>query len=55
MDFVVSSSASGGGGSRPVYHKKPAGMTDQEVFQHFLAALGYVHPGPWVFTFSVNQ
>ncbi len=55
MDFVVSSSASGGGGSGPVYHKKPVGMTDQEAFQHFLTALGYVKPGPWVFTFRVNQ
>jgi hypothetical protein len=35
--------------------KKPARMTDQEAFQHFLAALGFIQPGLWVFTFSVNQ
>jgi hypothetical protein len=41
----------GGGGSGLQYTKKPAGMTDEEAYARFVAALGYLTPGPWVFTF----
>ncbi|MCL4560476.1 MAG: hypothetical protein M1281_07675 [Chloroflexi bacterium] len=49
MDYL-SSSSTGGGGSGPVFTKKPEGMSDQEVYQLFMEALGYFKPGPWVFT-----
>jgi hypothetical protein len=32
----------------------PDGMTQQEAYQRYLEALGYVHPGPWVFRFEVG-
>jgi hypothetical protein len=54
MDYSTFSSASGGGGGGPVFSVKPDGMTDQQAYQKFVEALGYVVPGPWIFTFNVN-
>jgi hypothetical protein len=44
----------GGGGGGPVIKKKPEGMTDEEAFQHFIEALGYVYKGPWIFTMDIQ-
>jgi hypothetical protein len=41
-------------GAGPVYHKLPAGMTEQEAFERFIEALGYIHPGPWEFTLDIK-
>lgn len=40
----------GGGGRIFNVHKKPAGMTDDDVFRAFYDALGHYRTGPWVFT-----
>jgi hypothetical protein len=53
MDLVTSS-GNGGGGGGPVINSKPAGMTDDQVMQLFNEAMGYYHPGPWVFTVNIN-
>jgi hypothetical protein len=29
-------------------------MTDDQVMQLFYETLGYYHPGPWMFTFTIN-
>jgi hypothetical protein len=42
-------SGTGGGGAGPVFKKLPAGMTEPDGYRRFLDALGYEHPGPWVF------
>jgi len=44
----------GGGGSTWLFPTKPAGMTDTEAYQKFIDALGYVHPGPWVFSIEIK-
>ena len=54
MDYTTTSFSGGGGSSGPAVTKKPDGMTDQEAYQHIMAALGYVYPGPWVFTLDVK-
>lgn len=53
IDYVTFT-GNGGGGGGPNIKKKPAGMSDQEVMRLFYAALGYYHPGPWVFTININ-
>lgn len=45
---VTSSSGNGGGGGGWSVISKPEGMTDEEAYQKFKEALGYVYPGPWV-------
>jgi hypothetical protein len=50
MDYTTSSSAGGGGGGGPIFSKLPEGMDQQEAYQRYLNALGYLYPGPWVFT-----
>lgn len=32
-----------------------SGMTQQEAYQRYLKALGYIQSGPWVFSFDVQQ
>jgi len=54
MDYTTSSSAGGGGGGGATFNKLPEGMDQQEAYQHFLNALGYVYPGPWVFTLDIQ-
>ncbi len=49
MQYTTSMSAGGGGGAGLNFTKLPEGMTEQEAFRRFEEALGYVHPGPWVF------
>lgn len=49
VDYTTSSSAGGGGGGFS-FSKLPEGMDQQEAYQRFLNALGYLHPGLWVFT-----
>jgi len=34
--------------------KLPEGMDQQEAYQRYLEALGYLYPGPWVFTLDVH-
>lgn len=53
VDYTTSHSNSGGGGG-PIFKTIPGGMTQQEAYQRYLEALGYVHTGPWVFTFEVQ-
>jgi len=38
---------SGGGGGGVTYTTLPEGMTDEEAYQKFLEALGYLYEGPW--------
>ena len=54
IGWQVISSPEGGGSSGPVYNKLPDGMTEQEAYQLFIEALGYIYPGPWEFTVEVN-
>ena len=49
MDRQVFDYGNGGGGSGPVYNKLPAGVTEEEAYQKFIEALGYIHQGPWEF------
>ncbi len=53
MDWVISS-GNGGGGAGPVINQKPDGMTVEQVMRLFYDALGYYHPGPWIFTVDIN-
>jgi hypothetical protein len=53
MDWVTSS-GNGGGGAGPVINQKPDGMTDEQVMRLFYDALGYYHPGPWIFTAEIK-
>lgn len=46
-------SSGGGGGGGWEFTSKPAGMSDQEAYQKFIEALGYVQAGPWVFEFVI--
>jgi hypothetical protein len=48
------SSSGGGGGGGPAIAKKPDGMTDEEAYRQYMQALGYVYPGPWVFTIDIK-
>lgn len=41
-------------GAGPVYNKLPEGMKEQEAFQLFMEALGYIYQGPWEFKVDVN-
>lgn len=52
MDYSTFTS-SGGGGGGPIFTKKPEGMTDMEAYQQMMNALGYSHPGPWVFNIEL--
>jgi len=54
MDYTTSHSAAGGGGGGPTFNKLPEGMDQQEAYQRFLEALGYLYPGPWVFTINLQ-
>jgi hypothetical protein len=47
---VTTSSGSGGGGGGYTFNAKPDGMSDDEAYQKFIEVLGYIYPGPWVFT-----
>jgi len=49
----VFTSGSGGGGGGPQFVQKPAGMSDEQALEKLYQALGYQHPGPWVFTFEL--
>lgn len=55
MDYSTSASSSGGGGGGPLFKTLPNGMTQQEAYQRYLEALGYIQSGPWVFSFDVQQ
>jgi prephenate dehydratase len=52
MSFITSS-GSGGGGGGYTFNAKPAGMTDEEAYHKFMEALGFIQPGPWVFTVQI--
>lgn len=54
MDYTTSSSAGDGGGGGPIFSKLPEGMDQQEAYQRYLEALGYLYPGPWVFTVDIQ-
>jgi hypothetical protein len=53
MDYTTATFGGGGGGG-PRYNKLPDGMSEMEAYQRFMEALGYVHSGPWNFTFTVS-
>jgi hypothetical protein len=53
MDWMTFS-GNGGGGGGPVYKKLPPGMTEQEAYQRFIEALGYIYQGPWTFTIKIQ-
>jgi hypothetical protein len=46
---VYTSSSGGGGGGGWTINSKPEGMSDQEAYQKFMDALGYIYNGPWIF------
>jgi len=50
----VTFTGNGGGGGGPVIKKKPEGMSDEEAYQHFIEALGFVYKGPWIFTMDIQ-
>lgn len=52
MSFITSS-GSGGGGGGYTFNSKPEGMTDEEAYHRFEEALGFISPGPWVFTVQI--
>lgn len=54
MEWQVFDYSNGGGGSGPVYNKLPEGMSEEEAYQKFIEALGYIHYGPWEFEINVN-
>lgn len=54
MDWQIFDYGNGGGGSGPVYNNLPSGMTEEEAFQKFVEALGYVHYGPWEFNINIH-
>lgn len=45
---------SGGGGGGPLLTQLPEGIGQQEAYQRYLEALGYLYPGPWVFTLDIQ-
>lgn len=53
MDWQVSDYGNGGGGAGPIYNKLPASISEEEAFQKFMEALGYVHYGPWEFNIKI--
>ena len=53
MQYSTSMSAGGGGGGNLTYSRLPDGMTEQEAFRKLQEALGYIHPGPWMFEIKV--
>lgn len=53
MEWKVFDYGNGGGGSGPVYNKLPEGMTEEQGYQAFIEALGYVYKGPWEFTINI--
>lgn len=52
MSIFTSSGSLGGGGGYS-FTAKPEGMTDEEAYHKFLEALGFIQPGPWVFTVQI--
>jgi hypothetical protein len=52
IGWQVTAFADGGGMSGPVYNQLPEGMSEEEAYQKFIEALGYVHQGPWEFTIN---
>ena len=54
MDYTTSSSAGGGGGGGAIFSKLPEGMDEQEAYQRYMNALGYVYAGPWVFNLDLR-
>ncbi|HCK67297.1 MAG TPA: hypothetical protein DHW49_13630 [Anaerolineae bacterium] len=52
MDWQIIAYPEGGGSSGPVYNKLPEGMSEEEAYQKFIEALGYIHHGPWEFTIT---
>jgi len=53
MTVYTSSSSGGGGGGGWTFNSKPEGMTDEQAYQKFLNALGYIYDGPWVMEITV--
>ena len=43
-----------GGASGPRFTTLPEGMSFEEAFQRFMDVLGYIQPGPWVFTLEIT-
>ena len=41
-------SSGGGGGGGTVFTALPEGMTEEEAYQKYMEALGYLHAGPWI-------
>lgn len=52
MDWQIFDYGNGGGGSGPVYNQLPDGVNEEEAYQKFIEALGYIHHGPWEFTIN---
>lgn len=52
MDWQIFDYGNGGGGSGPVYNQLPDGVSEEEAYQLFIEALGYIHYGPWEFTIN---
>jgi len=42
-------------GAYPEYKRLPTGMSEQVAYQKFIGALGYIHPGPWVFNLQLKS
>jgi hypothetical protein len=54
LDYTTSSSASGGGGGGITFTKLPEGMSQQEAYQKYQEALGYIYPGAWELVLPVQ-
>ncbi len=42
-------------GAYPEYKNFPPGMTEEEVYRQFIQALGYIHPGGWIFELPLTS
>jgi WD40 repeat protein len=42
-------------GAYPEYRSLPLGMSEEEAYRQLIKALGYTHPGPWIFELSLHS
>ena len=54
MAYEVWESASGGGGGGVSFPTLPTGMDWDTAYHKYLEALGYIYPGPWIFTITID-
>lgn len=54
LSFMTYYSSGGGGGGGFDFTRLPEGMDQNSAYERLLEALGYVYPGPWVFTIEIQ-